>query len=138
MIRRPFHAVVPAVSEAVAWVGALAEEAGVPTERGLEVELAVEEALMNVCLHAYGGRGGDASLEAGRTEEGFVVEIEDAGPPFDPLSAPAPDTSAPLEARPVGGLGILLLRRVTDAARWRREGERNVLTLVFASRDPAG
>ena len=46
MIRRPFHAVVPAVSEAVAWVGALAEEAGVPTERGLEVELAVEEALI--------------------------------------------------------------------------------------------
>ena len=134
MRERSFPAVVPAVAEAVGWVRARADEEQVPSERSLDVELAVEEALMNVCLHAYGGGGGELSVRAGRTGEGFVVEVEDAGPPFDPTSAPMPDTSAPLEERPVGGLGVLLVRRVTDLVRWRREDGRNVLTLVFSAR----
>ena len=134
MKERTFPAVVPAVGEAVSWARTRADEAFVPSERSLDVELAVEEALMNVCLHAYGGKGGELSVRAGRFGEDFVVEVEDAGPPFDPTSAPLPDTSAPLEERPVGGLGILLVRRVADRVRWRREDGRNVLTLVFSSR----
>ncbi|MBK9966982.1 MAG: ATP-binding protein [Holophagales bacterium] len=132
MTGRRFSAVVPAVSEAVAWARARADEARLPEARGLDLELAAEEALMNVCLHAYGGQGGEVALRAERTGEGFVLEIEDSGPPFDPLSAEAPDTTLPLEAREIGGLGILLVRRVTDQVRWRREKGRNVLTLVFA------
>ncbi len=132
MTERRFSAVVPAVSEAVAWARARADEARLPEVRGLDLELAVEEALMNVCLHAYGGQGGEVALRAERAGEGFVLEIEDSGPPFDPLSAKASDTSLPLEAREIGGLGILLVRRVTDQVRWRREKDHNVLTLVFA------
>jgi len=136
MTQRRFPAVVPVVPEAVSWAVAQADDAGLPEARGLDVKLAVEEALLNVCIHAYGTGGGDLTLRTERTGEGFVVEIEDSGSPFDPLSVAAPDTSAPLESREVGGLGILLVRRVTDLVRWRREAGRNVLTLVFASPQP--
>lgn len=132
MTERRFSAVVPAVAEAVAWARARADEARLPEVRGLDLELAAEEALMNVCLHAYGGQGGEVALRVERTGEGLVLEIEDSGPSFDPLAAQAPDTSLPLEAREIGGLGILLVRRVTDEMRWRRDGGHNVLTLVFA------
>jgi serine/threonine-protein kinase RsbW len=138
MTERLFPAVVPVVPEAVSWARAQADDARLPEARGLDLELAVEEALMNICLHAYGGRGGDLTLRTGRTGEGFVLEIEDSGPPFDPLSVAAPDTSAPLEARQIGGFGILLVRRVTDVVRWRRDADHNVLTLVFASQEPPG
>ena len=138
MKERRFPAEVPFVGEAVAWTRDEADEAGLPDARGLDLELAVEETLMNVCTHAYEGLGGEMTVRTGRTEEGFVVEVEDSGPSFDPLSLPPPDTSAPLEERKVGGLGVLLVRRVTDAVRWRREAERNVLTLVFAVPPPAG
>jgi len=132
MNQRRFSAVVPVVSEAVAWARARADDAGLPEARGLDLELAVEEVLMNICLHAYGGQGGDVDLSAGRSAEGFVLELEDSGPAFDPVAAAEPDTTLPLEERKIGGLGILLVKRVTDTVRWRREGDRNVLTLVFA------
>jgi len=138
MEERRFFADVPVVGAAVAWARAEADAAGLPGARGLDLELAVEEVLMNVCTHAYGGRGGEMTVRAGRTEEGFVVEIADAGPSFDPLSLPPPDTTVPLDERKIGGLGILLVRRVTDAVRWRREAELNVLTLVFALPPPSG
>lgn len=136
MKERVFAASVPAVTEAVAWTRARADEAGLPEARGFDLELAVEEMLMNVCTHAFAGGEGEFTLRTGRTGEGFVVEIEDSGPSFDPLSAAAPDTSAPLESRAIGGLGILLVRRVTDVVRWRREADRNVLTLVFSIPQP--
>jgi len=138
MEERRFLADVPVVGEAVAWARAEADAAGLPDARGLDLELAVEEALMNVCTHAYGGRGGEMTVRAGRTDEGFVVEIADSGPAFDPLSLPSPDTAAPLDERRIGGLGVLLVRRVTDGVRWRREAERNVLTLVFSFPPPSG
>lgn len=131
-----FPAAVPAVAEAVAWARARADEAHFPEARGFDLELAVEEILMNVCVHACAGGEGEFTLRTGRTGEGFVVEIEDSGPSFDPLSVAAPDTSAPLESRAIGGLGILLVKRVTDVVRWRREADRNVLTLVFSTPRP--
>jgi anti-sigma regulatory factor (Ser/Thr protein kinase) len=136
MKEKLFPATVPAVSEAVAWARARADEAHFPETRGFDLELAVEEILMNVCVHACAGGEGKFTLRTGRTGEGFVVEIEDSGPSFDPLSVAAPDTSAPLESRAIGGLGILLVRRVTDVVRWRREADRNVLTLVFSTPQP--
>lgn len=129
-----FPARLAEAREAVAWARERAEEAGLDEERAFEVEIAVEELFVNVCVHAGGGRSGEVTLRAGRTGEGFVLGIEDDGPPFDPLSVPLPDLTLPLEEREPGGLGLLLVRRVADAVRWRREDERNVVTLVFGER----
>lgn len=132
MNERLFHATVPAVASAVAWAREAADEAGLPPARGMDLELAVEEALMNVSLHAYRGAGGEVRVRAGAADGLFVVEIEDSGPSFDPGTLPPPDTTAALADRPIGGLGVHLIRRVTDGMRWRREEGRNVLTLLFA------
>lgn len=139
---RPREARFPArLSEAraaVAWARERAEEAGLAEGRVLEIELAAEELFVNVCVHARGGRSGEATLRAASTEEGFVLAVEDDGPAFDPLSHPLPDDTAPLSEREPGGLGLLIVRRVATEIRWRRIGERNVVTLVFADRDGDG
>lgn len=54
---------------------------------------------------------------------------EDDGRPFDPSSAPAPRLDLPLEERPLGGLGVHLARRVTDAIEYRRQDDRNILRM---------
>ena len=59
-----------------------------------------------------------------------MLEFRDQGPAFDPLSGPAPDLDAPLEQRPVGGLGLVLVRALVEDARYLREGPFNVLRLV--------
>ncbi len=56
-------------------------------------------------------------------------EIVDSGIPFDVLSVPPPDLDAPVMERPTGGLGIHLIKRLTDSAAYRREGGRNILEL---------
>ncbi len=102
-------------------------------ERRLDVELAVEEALVNVIGYAYEGRrAGDVRLRCGvRDENRLVVELIDTGAPFDVVAAPPPDLTAPIEERRPGGLGIHLIRKLTDGAAYRREGDNNVLELFF-------
>jgi anti-sigma regulatory factor (Ser/Thr protein kinase) len=102
-------------------------------ERRLEVELAVEEALVSTIGHAYRGRQtGDVRLRCGvRDESRLVVELIDSGVPFDPVAAPAPDVTAPIEERRPGGLGVHFIRKLADGAAYRREGNNNVLELLF-------
>jgi len=120
----------------VACASAAARSAGFGSSRAGEIELAVEEALTNVCK--YAGRGAPVQAALACTEDAsvFAVELVDDGKPFDPTSLPDPDMNAGIEDRPIGGLGVFLMKRVCDAVRYRREDGRNVLRLEF--RKPAG
>jgi serine/threonine-protein kinase RsbW len=59
----------------------------------------------------------------------LTIEFSDDGPPFDPLIAASPDLERPIADRPIGGLGLHILRSLVDHARYRREGDRNHLVL---------
>lgn len=85
--------------------------------------LALEEAVSNVVRHAAGVTS--ISVEITIEEECVHLLVEDDGPPFDPLSVPEPALGGPLEDRPTSGLGIHLLRRMTDGLRYERAGSRN-------------
>jgi anti-sigma regulatory factor (Ser/Thr protein kinase) len=121
-------------------LGALAEVAiGLASRQGFsegrlrEIELAMEEALVNIFHYAYPeGQSGEAEVRSGITEEGHLfVEIMDQGSPFDVQSAPAPDFNSPFSDRPVGGLGIHLIRTLADHMTYLRKADTNILTLVF-------
>jgi anti-sigma regulatory factor (Ser/Thr protein kinase) len=96
-----------------------------------EMRLVAEEAVTNVLSHAY-GPGGESTvaitLEVQASE--IRLEIRDHGPPFNPLEAAPPRLDLPIEERPVGGLGIHLIKTLTDEQRYARESDENVLILV--------
>ena len=119
-----------AVGEIVELVGTEASRAGLATLRIERLQVAVEEAVVNVATHAYGGNAGDIRIRIRQEDGRFLVEVEDDGPAFDSLLASPPDTAQALEERRAGGLGIMLIRRFTDDLRYRREQNRNILTLV--------
>jgi anti-sigma regulatory factor (Ser/Thr protein kinase) len=101
-------------------------------KRKLEIRLAVEEALMNIISHAYPEEPGDVEVACGPDEDGkMVVEISDSGIPFDPHSRTNPDVSSDIEDREIGGLGIMLIRKYIRDVRYRRDSDKNVLTLVI-------
>ncbi len=58
------------------------------------------------------------------------LEIEDDGVPFDLTTAPEPDLTLPLDERPVGGLGIHMVRKSMDSVRYERRAGRNILWCV--------
>ena len=63
--------------------------------------------------------------------ERLTLDFRDKGTPFDPLSAADPDLDADIDDRPVGGLGLYLIRSLAEDIHYRREGDTNRLTVVL-------
>ncbi len=107
---------------------------GWPAAAQFKVQLALEEALVNIFHYAYPpGVEGWIELACRLEEDGrrLDVEIRDGGRAFNPLERGRPDTRASLEQRPIGGLGIFLIRQMAAKVAYRREGDLNVLALQF-------
>ena len=104
---------------------------GFEQEKISKIELAAEEALVNVFRYAYPEAPGDVEiicrLEGGR----FAVEIIDSGIPFDATAVPFPEVADGAHEREPGGLGIFLMKKAMDEVRYRRENDRNILTLII-------
>jgi serine/threonine-protein kinase RsbW len=99
------------------------------------VEVSLDEVLANVVRHGRPGRGETATVEVelrlDLASDPAVCEVvvTDDGLAFDPLAAPEPDTSLGIEDRPIGGLGIALVRRLIDEAEYERREGKNRLRL---------
>ena len=95
-----------------------------------EIRLGVEEVVVNVMEYAYPiGMEGDVTVEASSDGRRVKFVISDTGTPFDPTEKDKPDTTLSLEERPVGGLGIHLVRQLMDSINYERLVGRNILTL---------
>lgn len=102
------------------------------------IALVLEEATLNIIHHAYGEQGGKLELCCTPVQEGLEIRIVDEGPPFNPLEAPGAEVVTDLASQRIGGMGIPLIRGLTDGLRYRREGEQNVLTLFFLRKNGDG
>lgn len=96
-----------------------------------KIELAAEEALVNVIRYAYPEQPGDVEMICRLEGEGLAIEIIDSGIPFDATAAPVGEVADGDHEREPGGLGILLMKKVMDEVRYRREENRNILTLII-------
>jgi anti-sigma regulatory factor (Ser/Thr protein kinase) len=93
-------------------------------------DLALEEHLTNLLAYAYDDNTShDILVRLALDEHWLQIEVEDDGRPFDPLSRPPVDTSLPLAEKPLGGLGVHLIRKFMDEVHYRREAGKNVLRL---------
>ena len=103
-----------------------------PAQFIFRINLVLEELGLNIMSYGYGEEGLH-EFEITLTSEADVLRIEvtDDGRPFDPLNeAPEPDLDASVDDRQVGGLGIHLVRTMVDEMSYRREQDKNHLTLV--------
>ena len=95
-----------------------------------KIRLAVEEAVVNVMEYAYPkGSKGEVSIRAVSNGKRLKFVITDSGIPFNPTKVAATNTMLSVEERPVGGLGILLVRELMDSINYERIDGKNVLTL---------
>ena len=96
----------------------------------MNINLALEEAVVNVMDYAYPqGMQGNVTIEAKAKKKQLKFIIYDWGKPFDPTTKSEIDTSLPAEERAIGGLGIHLLRQIMDSINYERTNGMNVLTL---------
>ena len=96
----------------------------------MSMNLALEEAVVNVMSYAYtAGTRGNVDIEAQANERRLKFTISDWGIPFDPTANKEVDTTLSAEERPIGGLGIHLIRQMMDSINYERIDGKNVLTL---------
>jgi serine/threonine-protein kinase RsbW len=85
-----------------------------------ELVLAVEEAVTNIILHGYEGKNGVIILLIQPNQRSVKIILQDDAPPFDPTHVPAPRLDLPLDERPLGGLGIHIMRNHSNEMSYRR------------------
>lgn len=119
---------VPTLAE---FVETVAEEKQVSLELTTSLNLALEEAVVNVMLYAYPeGTRASVEVEATTTPDSLIFKIIDSGKPFDPTAAPDVNLNAGVEERPIGGLGIHLVRTIMDEISYERWDDKNILTMI--------
>jgi len=92
--------------------------------------VSIEEILTNIIKYGFDEEGvHPIHITFRRVEEQIEMEFEDRGREFNPLEIGEPDLDIPLEERKLGGLGIHLVKKMVDEAKYRREGDRNILLL---------
>lgn len=94
-----------------------------------ELSLVLEEIFANIVSHGFDGptsRAIEVSLEP--RDRAVRVQVADTGRPYDPRSVPPPDITAEVEDRPIGGLGIHLVRRLTENLVYERRADTNYLS----------
>ena len=95
-----------------------------------DLVLAVNEAVTNVLLHGYNGRPGPVTICVEVVNDDLRVVLTDNAPLFDPTRVPPPDIFLPLEDRPLGGLGVHMMRQLTDELVYRPLADGNELVFV--------
>lgn len=118
---------VPLLAE---FIDGICEAAEVDMMLTMQLNLAIEEAVVNVMNYAYpAGTEGTVCIDAQVSDGVLQFVISDSGAPFDPTARAEVDTTLSAEERDIGGLGIHIVRQIMDSIDYKRVDGRNVLTL---------
>ena len=103
---------------------------GVASSAIFAINVSLEELLANTISYGYADDGNHEILvQVWREDADVVIDIADDARGFDPTRAAPPDLAAPLNERPIGGLGIYLARSMMDGMEYRHDGQQNRLRL---------
>ncbi len=119
---------IPQLNE---YIDSVCEDMGLDMATSMSLNLALEEAVVNVMNYAYPeGTKGTVNIEtiADNTQITFI--ISDSGKFFDPTAKEEVDTTLSAEERPIGGLGIHLIRQIMNHVVYERKDDKNILKLT--------
>lgn len=99
-----------------------------PPETRNKIEIAVDEIFSNIARYAYHPETGAATVRVVAGDD-ITIEFEDGGTAFDPLAKDGLNVSLPPEKREAGGLGIFLVKNIMDSVEYRRDRDKNIITI---------
>ena len=119
------------VTKAVDFVNEMLEQYGCDKKEMAAIDVAVDELMANIAHYAYNPEIGNATVKVDVIKDPLTVEITfvDNGVPYDPLAKPDPDTTLPVDERPIGGLGIFIVKKSMDYVNYEYKNGKNILTI---------
>lgn len=114
------------------FIDEIADEVELGMSLVFNLNLALEEAMTNVVLYAYPGQEGQkVTLEAKYADGQLIFVLSDTGVPFNPLEEAAePDLTLDAEDRPIGGLGVFLVKQLMTSVEYAYADGKNILTMT--------
>lgn len=118
--------------EMLASIVKVGKDSGLEEKSLFKLKLIAEEILINVIKYAYPDGEGSLTIDSEtEPQEKIIITVTNSGIPFNPLEKEPPDTTSGVEERPVGGLGIFLTRKMSDAVKYHYKDGKNILSFVL-------
>lgn len=108
------------------------DELGCSMKVQMQFSIAVDELFSNIAHYAYPSGEGMATVQLSTQADGkqVVLTFIDEGIPYDPLAKEDPDITLALDDRPIGGLGIFMVKKTMDDMQYRYEDGKNILRII--------
>ena len=113
------------------WIHSACKEWNIDEDLTNKLDMCAEEIFANIAFYAYPEIPGMIEAVLTKTDNSIVLEFIDEGIEYNPLEKPDPDIDLPPEERPLGGLGIYMVKQMTDDIVYKRENNKNILILIF-------
>ena len=126
---RVFPATDKALTDALAFVEDELTAAGCSMKTLMQIQICVEEMFVNVAHYAYNGAEGTVTLNIDVENGLMTITLTDSGLPFDPLAKDDPDITLSAAERPIGGLGIFMVKKSMDEVEYNRKDDKNIFTM---------
>lgn len=117
--------------EVLGFVDVLLEERECGMKPQMQIDIAVEEIFVNIAHYAYGDKVGNARITVDFEGDplSVVISFADSGMPYDPLAKEDPDITLSAKERPIGGLGIYMVKKSMDEVIYEHKNGENIFTL---------
>ena len=122
---------VSELDQVLAFADGILEEAGCSAKAQMQIDVAIEEIFVNIAHYAYPSGSGEATIyiETDPSSKNAMITFEDEGVPYDPLKKEDPDITLSVEDRPIGGLGIFMVKKSMDDVSYEYSDGKNRLTI---------
>ena len=124
-------ATVENIPVVTAFVDEQLEALDCPVKAQMQIDIAIDEIFSNIAQYAYDPEVGSATIRVEISEDPLAVIITfiDGGVPYDPLKADEPDVTLSAEDRPLGGLGIFMVKKSMDEITYEYKNGKNILSI---------
>lgn len=133
MVEKRYPACDDSLTDAISFVEEELSKINCSEEQLMQVTMCLEEMFVNVAHYAYvddiENGIGEVVLQVDVDKKSLEISLIDKGKPFNPLAKKDPDIDKPLEERPVGGLGIYMVKKCMDEVEYTRDDNKNIFVM---------
>ena len=126
------QATVKEIATITEYVDLFLEKLECPMKAQMQIDVALDEIFSNIANYAYGGEKGEATvgIEELPGAVGVKIVFTDGGVPYNPLAKEDPDVTLSADERPIGGLGIYIVKKTMDSVEYEHKDGKNILTIT--------